>query len=197
MNRIRRLTMITAVLGLLLGQWLALSPRPAYACTCAPPGPPAEALAMATAVFAGTVTAVDDPATGPEISSADLMTITFDVSQVWKGDSAETVAIKSPRDSASCGYPFEIGREYLVYVNPWDGQQDAASLCSRTALLADAGDDLTALGRGQVPPAGSGGAANTPNAPAGAPWLAIALVAIALLGAIGLVFFLSRRRSAA
>jgi hypothetical protein len=52
-------------------------------------------------------------------------------------------------DTAACGYPFTIGTKYLVYASS-DGNAYRASLCSRTARLADARNDLELLRQSAV-----------------------------------------------
>jgi len=116
-----------------------------FACTCLPPESPADELERSTAVFAGEVTSVKAPS-GPITSSADPIAVTFQVYTVWKGSHSDTFTITTARSSASCGYPFETGKEYLVYAH---GEADdlQVSLCSRTKPLTLASSDLVALGR--------------------------------------------------
>ncbi|MEA3377063.1 MAG: hypothetical protein U9R72_12795 [Chloroflexota bacterium] len=118
----------------------------AFACTCAPPGSPADELERSTAVFAGKVTGVELPG-GDVISSADPVEVTFRVFTVWKGPTRDPLVVTTARSSISCGYEFETAKEYLVYAY---GEEDdlQVSLCSRTRPLALAGADLAALGRG-------------------------------------------------
>ncbi len=114
------------------------------------PGTVAEEVERADAVFVGKVVAMDIP-TGLIISSADPVRVTFSVSSVWKGSDDKTLIVITKRDSASCGYPFEEDKEYLVYAYI-DEQADLhANLCSRTALLSDAQEDLALLENGFVP----------------------------------------------
>ncbi len=110
---------------------------------------PSEELANANAVFTGKVI-VQKTKQGLTFSSTDPVEVSFVVSQVWKGDIPTEVIITTARDSASCGYTFEDGEEYLVYAN---GEIDAlnVSLCSRTAVLANAEADVRELGSGTTP----------------------------------------------
>lgn len=117
--------------------------KPAYACSCLRPGPPLAELDQATAVFAGEVSDIKRTSTGVEVS--------FSVSEVWKGDLNPTLVITTGPHSAACGYPFEIGQDYLVYAYGGDNARLGANLCSLTALLSTAGEDLAELGDG-VPP---------------------------------------------
>ncbi|MDY6877744.1 MAG: hypothetical protein SWK90_16300 [Chloroflexota bacterium] len=128
---------------------LIVGPDRALACSCIPPGPPAEELAKSTAVFAGKVVALDVP-TGPVISSADPVRVTFQVSTVWKGPVYNTLVVTTARGGASCGYEFKPGQEYLVYARGAETAL-AVSLCSRTRLLSAAGEDLATLGEAVAP----------------------------------------------
>lgn len=146
MFAVRKFLLSLAILSCLL----VLTTQRAYACSCIGPGSAAEELERSTAVFAGTVVDVADANRGPIISSADPIAFTFQVTRVWKGPIHTTLIISSARGGASCGYEFEVGREYLVYA---DGTEThlQASLCSRTQPLSVAGEDLKALGEGERP----------------------------------------------
>lgn len=119
-----------------------------FACSCVQPDSPLTSLSEAEAVFAGQVTDIDVPA-GITFSSLDPVKATFSVSQSWKGSIEKIITVSTPRGSASCGFGFEMGQEYLVYAYGNDNDLQV-SLCSRTNLLAQAGDDLSALGQGEI-----------------------------------------------
>lgn len=158
----------------------------AFACSCIMPRPPGEELANATAVFSGTVTAQDERQ-GLSMRSADPVKVTFVVAEVWKGDIPAEVSITTARESASCGYNFEDGAEYLVYANGTDADRKV-SLCSRTTLLANADEDLEALGAGSPPkmiPAANTGTALHPLA-----IYAISTIGFLLFAAV--VYFVQR-----
>lgn len=129
-----------------------VAPPPAYACSCAMPGPPQEALGQSTAVFSGKVTGIrlPQPPRGPSVSSADPVNIVFVVDQVWKGPRATILVVSTPRESASCGYTFQSNTDYIVYARGNDSNLQV-SLCSRTAPLDKAQEDLAALGAGAKP----------------------------------------------
>lgn len=132
----------TATLTLLIFALIGYVPK-ARACSCIPPEPTGQAIEKADAVFAGRVTDVVPPAN--MTSSADKTKLTFEASHVWKGVVSKTISANTASSSASCGYNFEKGKEYIVYaMNSEDGLD--VSLCSRTALLADASEDLSILG---------------------------------------------------
>jgi hypothetical protein len=144
---IRALTIAALLLGLLA--W----PSPAWACSCVPPEPPAVVLARADAVFLGKVTQIDDPQWLARIvpwlpvtySSADPVYAHFDVSDSWKGVSTTTVQVETAASSASCGFAFEVGKQYIVYAYDSAGKL-MTGLCTRTTEAALAAADLAYLG---------------------------------------------------
>jgi hypothetical protein len=182
---IRPLTLALAVIVACAAAVLH-QPSVTYACSCVQPGPPAEASAGAAAVFAGTVSSIS-PA-GPNGGS---LLVTFDLSQSWKGPEGPQLTITTADNSASCGFEFAQGEEYLVYALPQDGQL-YTGLCTRTAPLAAAGEDLAALGEGN---AVAGSPAPVTETQMEVPWLPIVLAGAALL--VGAALFgpsLARRR---
>ena len=128
-----------------------ISPPCAYACSCAPPPSPQVARDKATAVFVGKVLAMQ-AATGEIVSSGDPEQITFQVTRVWKGPVYTQLVVTTARESATCGFPFELNEEYLVYTT---GSEKAleTSLCSRTLPLTEleTQQDFDILGQPQVP----------------------------------------------
>ena len=136
----------------LLAIWLSASVETGYACSCVPPGSPREALAESHSVFRGVVASIatverEDGSWGTD----DPVDVEFSVSEVWKGPLSRTRSLKTVRSSASCGFEFELGAEYIVYTY----DDSSVSLCSRTHSLAtgfyDDRNDLEELGPGQAP----------------------------------------------
>lgn len=132
--------------------WLSigfLDPETSHACSCVPPPPPKEAMESSSAVFSGKVRSIDEPKIVR--SSIDPVTVTMEVKEVWKGDAEDVVKLKTALSTASCGYHFEVGAEYIVYAYGEDGEYHTG-LCTRTAPLSNAEEDLQALGEGKVNP---------------------------------------------
>ena len=80
-------------------------------------------------VFTGVVTRVSANPFGFICrSSADPVSVEFDVETVYKGDVGRTIVVHTVASGASCGYTFEQGKRYTVF--PWalDGKLDAG-LC--------------------------------------------------------------------
>ncbi|MCR2805542.1 hypothetical protein [Paenibacillus soyae] len=146
--------------NLWLGIWMALmlaagsiaiGPEKASACSCAMNPSVNEAKLNSDAVFKGTVTSRDQPLKWFQRSSADPVTWTFQVDEVWKGKVAPEIAVTSAESGASCGYEFQVGQPYVVYAYK-NGDSLDVSLCSRTVPVSAAGQDLAELGSGSVPP---------------------------------------------
>jgi hypothetical protein len=147
----RPLAALASLILAVLGFVFLLPPDCASACSCAmPSGRQKERVEFAVsdseAVFAGKVVKIDRPS--PIISTSDPETVSFRVSESWKGQEAGTLEVRTPVYGASCGYPFKEGQEYLVYA--YGGQQGLkVDLCSETKRLSKAGADLALLGDGQ------------------------------------------------
>jgi hypothetical protein len=179
---------LLGLLFLLLLLTLLINPAPLFACSCAPPPPPAAALAEATAVFAGTVINIEVE-DGEIFSSADPVAVTFEVATVWKGPVQQTLLVTTARDSASCGYSFEVGQSYLVYA--YDAEDALQTgLCSRTTDLSSASDDLAVLGEGAIPAAAP---VTTAPGPALSSALLLGLAVALVLVVVGLSLWYWRR----
>ncbi|QCR32248.1 hypothetical protein [Lysinibacillus sp. SGAir0095] len=122
-----------------------------FACSCIQPGTAVEEMDRSDFVYSGKVLEITDTKAGSNVqSSADLLEIHFEVSTSWKGANETEALVYTERDSASCGFNFKVDEEYLVYGNVQDGKK-SVNLCSKTTLLANAKEDLVALGEGQKP----------------------------------------------
>lgn len=132
---------------LLMFSFLILAPVPAQACSCAPPELPLQALDKVQAVFAGLVTDIDI------FYDTMRVSVTFDVFEFWKGPQEKTIVVSTALQSATCGFSFNEGEEYLVYAYDRDGEF-STNLCTRTTLLSYVDEDLEELGPGQIPDGG-------------------------------------------
>lgn len=146
--KVNRLTLLSVVFLLAFGL-LMLTPTSVCACSCAPSGSPEEELRQATAVFTGQVVQIDQR-NRLVTSSFDPIQVTFQVTEVWKGPEQAVLNVSTPRGGASCGYPFESGKEYLVYAQGSETNLEVW-LCSRTTPLTIAAGDLSILGVSTVP----------------------------------------------
>jgi LPXTG-motif cell wall-anchored protein len=193
-----RLWLIAVVMG--SGLFFSLRPCTAFACSCLQPGTPTNELNQSSAVFAGKVVAIDTPSSLPTLttsfpfivfqsSSADPVSVIFDVSDVWKGPAYRRLVVMTPRESASCRFAFQIGESYLVYATE-QGAELTTNLCSRTSSLSQAQPDLVALGPGTAPTLDG-----VPQpSPSNSLLLALGGVSILLAG-LAVLFLVRKRRS--
>jgi hypothetical protein len=129
----------------------------ARACSCAGSSDVAAAYRDADAVFAGKMVrgGVEDPL--PKDGTM-VGGIEFRVDEAWKGVSGESAVVYGQDTmyygeleegktytSSSCAYPFQKGERYLVYASRYEDGFWVEG-CGRTTSLADAGEDLRALG---------------------------------------------------
>ena len=157
-------SVIAVSLALMLSVlWFLGNPGQVHACSCAQPGTPSEELEKFSAVFAGRVVSIRhsfDP-DAASVSRDDRTTVGFEVSAVWKGTVREDMYITTPPTGGSCGFTFVEGEEYIVYAHDSAYGDDSytVGICSRTALLGQAQEDIDVLGEGHAPLAGTGGSA--------------------------------------
>lgn len=154
---------------------LILHVEQAEACSCLPPGPPAEAYQDATDVFVGRVLSVEEiEEMDPDFPFPELQ-VTLAVERAFKGVAGNRAIVRTATNSAACGYHFALGTAHLVYARRGETGVLGVSLCSRTQPLEHAAEDIAALEEivgatpaapdepgtpspGQVPP-GKGGCA--------------------------------------
>ena len=130
---------------------LNIVPAKGYACSCVAPGAVQEELERSDAVFKGKVIGIVDAKENSTMqSSADSIAFIIKVDEIWKGINQAELVIYTERDSASCGFNFMEGHEYLIYASKSEDDL-RVSLCSRTTDLASAASDLAILGKGTEP----------------------------------------------
>ena len=120
---------------------LAYAPE-ARACSCMKLTP-SEGLTSSYAVFTGEVTAIEKN-TATRFGGLE---VTLRVKQMWKGDPSEEIRVHTAGSSAACGYSFVKGTTYLVYAVRDEADPMRVSLCSRTAPVDQAKEDLDFLGK--------------------------------------------------
>lgn len=171
-------------------------PTPSHACSCSTPSPQ-EATLQSAAIFSGKVIQVEEasdwrkwipfsnrPARGG-------FEVVLDVQSTWKGMDQTQVLIFTEGWELGCGFHFEVGKEYLVYASYWERNVLETHICSRTAELIHATDDLLKLGPGN-PPSQSVEIVWTQKL---VPYSVLALLTLAGLAAIWLAFRKKRGRS--
>jgi hypothetical protein len=81
------------------------------------------------------------------ISKGEPLTVSFQVSEVWKGPEQETLEVSTSSQGGFCGYPFSEGRKYLVFA---EGKRMSVNICGETTPLSKASAHLEALGNGET-----------------------------------------------
>jgi len=114
----------------------------ARACSCMKLSP-SEGLSSSHAVFTGEVIDIKPN----EVTRFRGLEITLRVQRVWKGTLDEKIAVHTAGSGAACGYGFVKGRTYLVYAVQDEADPLRVSLCSRTAPIENAKEDLDFLGK--------------------------------------------------
>lgn len=72
------------------------------------------------------------------------------VENSWKGNITKEITISTGLGGAACGYPFEIGKSYLIYAYGSIKSKLSTGICSRTTILSNATKDLKILGKGKL-----------------------------------------------
>ncbi|NUK30335.1 hypothetical protein HT574_09595 [Parageobacillus sp. VR-IP] len=75
--------------------------------------------------------------------------VIFSVDRTWKGVNETHVVVYTGFSEAACGYPFEAGKEYLVYA--YDDTDWVTGICSLTKPLSLSKPDIEAFGKGTPP----------------------------------------------
>ncbi len=148
----RPLGVLASVVLSVLG-FVFLIPDCASACSCAVGGSQKErvesGLSSSEAVFSGEVVDFEKGAYSNLYGPTE--TVSFRVSEVWKGPERETLEVSTPTQGTACGYPFKEGQEYLVYA--YTGKQGLETdLCSQNKPLSKAEADLALLGNSSEKP---------------------------------------------
>ncbi len=130
--------LVVSFLGLLSLTYTA----EAQACSCMKLSPQ-EGLSSSHAVFSGEVIDIEKN----ESTRFGGLEVTVRVKDVWKGEVDEEVKVHTAGSSAACGYSFAEGTMYLIYATSDEADPFRVSLCSRTAPLDDAKEDLDFLGK--------------------------------------------------
>lgn len=147
-------TVVLALAGL-----LGLTAGAAEACSCIQPGPPCQEYWRADAIFVGTVTSSERTSRVPAQFGTGRR-VTFTVASGFKGTAGDTAIVNTGLGGGDCGYPFKIGESYVVYASLRADGTLTTGICSRTALLSKAAEDVayaTALADGTATEGGVAG----------------------------------------
>lgn len=144
--------------SLILFALFFLQPDPVEACSCAFSGPPCQAFWTTDAVFDATVASIeviDPPDPRPELLIGRENLVKLHVREAWKDGKTGPLEVVTNLDGASCGFSFQVGKRYLVFVRKrqFDGRW-TASLCSATREYDGTGETAAFLASLAHPPAG-------------------------------------------
>jgi hypothetical protein len=87
-------------------------------------------------------------------TEGQIRTVTLKVDRWWKGGGSAEITVSTSKNGESCGYPFEKGKQYLVYADREEKQKTLrVHLCSRTRTEKEAEktEDFKELGEGKAP----------------------------------------------
>lgn len=138
-----------------------------WACSCSSPSPQ-EALLEASAIFRGRVVKIDrgnlgcawavvhgavasvfGRDEGQYVEAACMIQVTLSVDEAWKLSPREVVTVYTGRGGGDCGFPFEVGQEYVVFTHYRAMCLDdcfETDICTATTRVSDAAEILAMLG---------------------------------------------------
>jgi hypothetical protein len=125
----------------LLTVFVVSSPDVMACVKCATPNF-ADGKQRAAAIFVGKVLSVTEDGTSKIFE--------FQVSKTWKGDIKKTVKV-TYFESLRYEPIYEVGKEYLMFVESGDDKNLHVYRCSRSAEVVNATDDLKLLGKAKKP----------------------------------------------
>jgi hypothetical protein len=116
---------------------LLLSAEDLLACSCVANLKPlkqqvTDAYKNSIAIFSGEVLSVTP-------TDEFTVTVKIKIEKSWKGRFSKEIILTTGKDSAMCGYSFEIGNKYLVYAYGPKNKL-TTGLCSRTGVLSQSED---------------------------------------------------------
>ena len=125
------------------------------ACSCGTTGPEDDyrgLLQSTDAVFRGTVLRVQELAgiPGRNLQRSALRLVVFQVSGAWKGVNHQVAYVFTAQNRTACGYPFEEGKEYVVWAERDLGDAPGelvTDTCRSTREVQDASEQLRQLGK--------------------------------------------------
>ena len=157
--RERTTAMVAQTTGILLGLmgfgvsiFLSCSAVLAFNCKGVPEKTATEAIKNYSGVFSGKVVKIKGPKTRKRGNRVEFLgqfiEVTLRVKTSWKMVESEEITIRTP--FSDCGYIFEVGEEYLLWVNLSEKDERLITgLCSRTDKLGNSIRDVMELGEGR------------------------------------------------
>jgi len=138
----------------LLAFIIIISARDVFACPCTPIKSDAngnfptqaqevkKAFDESNAIFSGVVTKIVNARHG---NYTNRFVITFRIDKSWKGITKRKIKIFTGLGGGDCGYPFKIGKRYLVYAYDEGDNELGTNICAKTTRLTKTTEDLKIL----------------------------------------------------
>ncbi|RSL16090.1 carboxypeptidase family protein [Edaphobacter aggregans] len=115
-----------------------------HACSCGGPGPVCSIQLGTSSIFRGTVierTLIENvqmmkqpDGTSRRVVGNGKFVVRFAVQETFSGEANSEAVVYTAQQSAACGFPFAVGREYVVFTYQHEGEL-WTSHCTRTTLL--------------------------------------------------------------
>src|SRR5467141_1451019 len=135
----------------LIAAAFSLSALPAEACSCDGGNPGSCQVPVADIIVRATVVSKEEPQTRPPFARpayggalqpefrppGDLpqpwgrVKVALTVSERFRGAAGDSLVVRTEVGTEACGYPFEVGHEYLVFANESQGNVTVTT-CSAT-----------------------------------------------------------------
>lgn len=135
----------TIILFIFLFLSISFNLSSTFACSCIIPESPEKELEKSDSVFIWRVISIEkEKSLNQLLWNINKNIVNFEVKANIKWISKDSIIAETAESSASCGYNFEEGKEYIVYWNIENWELNI-SLCSRTSLVSNASEDLEAF----------------------------------------------------
>jgi hypothetical protein len=122
-----------------------LAVEAAQACTCSAPATTAEALKRSAAVFRGRVSGISRPwLDRMGLTQTGSYRVQFEVLRHWKGTPVKSTVVTTRLTGEACGFPFEINKEYLVYLVT-ESKDIQTGICTGTKNITEAKQEMEQL----------------------------------------------------
>jgi len=135
-----------------------LLPVVALACGCVPSPTPGFELQKTDVVFVGKVTHIETIAPdgwlygafkqmmgSEQLYEFETIRVTLDVKTPIKAADESPLIIETLASQQQCGVPFQTGKEYFVYAHRSPQGDLKTDMCTRTATVAQAAEDIADL----------------------------------------------------
>ena len=135
-----------------------LLPAAALACRCLPPPSPNFGLEKSDVVFVGKATDVEmieadgwlygtfkQMMGSEQLYEFETLRVTLEVTTPLKAADESPLILETLASQEQCGIPFQTGKEYVVYAYRSPQGDLKTDMCTRTATVAKAAEDMAVL----------------------------------------------------